>query len=441
MRARILIFPIMSLANMLFSPSAHAQTEMTLRQCIDYAYVRSNVVKTNEMAIEKSENDLSTAKGGHLPTVSAYATQRFDFGRGLTSNNTYENLNTSNTSFGIEAQVTLFAGFRVQNNVKYQKLCVESATANLQAAKEDLGINVASAYLQVLCAKEIAEAQKAQVELSRQQLDLKTALRDNGKASDADVAQARSLVAQEEMKAVQYDNDYRLALLDLSQALEMPSPDSISVIAPEVSEMPSVIGGPEQVYQEALSNKASVRAARIKTECAEKAIDIAKGQYWPTLSLSAGVSTGYYKVHDVDAPSFGDQMDQNLDKSIAIHLNVPIFNQFATRNGVREAKINRTSSQIELDNVQKTLYKEVQVAYYNALAAEATYNSSLTAEQSAEEAYKLAEAKYAQGLASATDYSEAVTNRTTAIATRIQYKYEMIFRSKILDFYRGVEIE
>lgn len=287
----------------------------------------------------------------------------------------------------------------------------------------------------------MAEAAHEQVGLSSEQLRLKVALRDNGKASDADVAQARSIVAQDEMNAVTADNDYNLALLDLSQLLEMETPEGLIVSAPAESEAASVLAGPEQVYQEALAGKASIKAAQAKVQSAEKQVDVAKSEYWPTLSLSAGISTGYFAVSGQDGDSFADQLDQNLDKSISLGLSIPIFNRFSTRNGVRSAKMNCTSTQIDLDNERKTLYKEVQQAYYNAVAAEAAYASSSSAAESADEAYKLAEAKYAQGLASATDFAEARTNRSSAISNNIKYKYEMVFRTKILDFYRGVDIE
>lgn len=418
-----------------------AQTQLTLRQCIEMAYSQSNNIRRGELSVEQSKNELSTARYQRLPSVSAYVGQNFDFGRGLTVNNTYENKNTRNTSFSVSANMTLFSGFRITRNMEMQKLNLEAATADLEAAKDNLGINVASAYLQVLCAKEMAEAAHEQVGLSSEQLRLKVALRDNGKASDADVAQARSIVAQDEMNAVTADNDYNLALLDLSQLLEMETPEGLIVSAPAESEAASVLAGPEQVYQEALAGKASIKAAQAKVQSAEKQVDVAKSEYWPTLSLSAGISTGYFAVSGQDGDSFADQLDQNLDKSISLGLSIPIFNRFSTRNGVRSAKMNCTSTQIDLDNERKTLYKEVQQAYYNAVAAEAAYASSSSAAESADEAYKLAEAKYAQGLASATDFAEARTNRSSAISNNIKYKYEMVFRTKILDFYRGVDIE
>lgn len=423
------------------SQIAVAQQVMTLRECIDYAAAHSTTIRQKQISVEKSENELSTQKGDYLPSVNGYVGQNFDFGRGLTVDNTYTNRNTRSTSLGIQANMTLFNGLQNVNGVKVARLNLAAATDDLQAAKEDLGINVAQAYLTVLCDKEIAAAAHEQAELSKAQLERKEALLKNGKTSESDVYEARSLVAQDEVTAIKADNDYKLALLTLSQLLELPSPEGFDVAMPDTTVSINDFTTPDAIYQEALAGKASVRAAQTRTEVAEKQISVAKGAYAPTLSLSAGISSGYYGIAGEDNESFGNQLDQNLDKSIQLSLSIPIFNRFSTRNSVRSAKMDYTSSVVELEETRKTLYKEIQQAYYNAVAAKATYEGSTAAAESAEAAFRLADGKYAAGLSTSTEYAEARTNRLTALANKIQYKYEMMFRAKILDFYRGVAIE
>ena len=420
---------------------AMAQQTMTLRECIDYAAEHSTTIRQKQIAVEQKENSLSTQKGDYMPSVYGYANQNFDFGRGLTSDNTYTNRNTRSTSLGISANMTLFDGLQNVNGVRVAKLNLAAATEDLQAAKEDLGISVAQAYLTVLCDKEIAQAAHEQAELSKAQLERKEALLRNGKTSESDVYEARSLVAQDEVTAIKADNDYKLALLDLSQLLELPSPEGFDVAMPDTTVALSDLDSPDAIYQEALTGKASVRAAQTRANAAEKQISVAKGAYAPTLSLSAGISTGFYGIAGEENESAGTQFGQNLDKSISLSLSVPIFNRFATRNNVRAAKMDYTSSVVELEETRKSLYKEIQQAYYNAVAAKATYEGSTAAAESAEAAFRLADGKYAAGLSTSTEYAEARTNRITALANKIQYKYEMLFRAKILDFYRGAEIE
>ncbi len=424
------------------SVSLMAQSEpWSLRRCVDYAIEHNIEIRRREITKEQRENDLSTARGSYLPTVGAYVNQNFDFGRGLTINNTYENKNTRNTSMGIQANMTLFNGLQTVNNVRESRLNLQAATEDLQAAKEDIGINVAQAYLQVLTSREIADKAHEQVALSIQQLERKEHLLSNGKASESEVYAARSLVAQDEMTAVKADGDYQLALLELSQLLELTSPDSLSVAQPDTFALVAPLPTPDEVYNDALTNKATIRAAQVRAESAERRISTAKGAYCPTLSLSAGIGTGYYAVAGQEGDSFGDQFSNNMDKSIFLSLSIPIFNRFASRNNIRSAKMSYSSSVIDLESARKTLYKEIQQAYYNAVAARSTYQSSVTAAESADAAFRLADAKYAAGLFSATDYAEARTNRLTALANRIQYKYDLIFRVKILEFYRGALME
>lgn len=408
--------------------------EWTLAQCVDHAVANSNTIRQRQIAMEMRENDLSTSRGGHLPTVSAYAGQSFDFGRGLTVDNTYANRNTRNTSLGLQANVPLFEGFRTVNGVKVARL-------NLAAAKEDLGISVAQAFLRVLSTKEIALRTEEQVRLSEAQLERREALYANGKTSESEVYAARSLVAQDEMTAVGAANDYRLALLDLSQLLELPSPDSIAVASPDTAALAlGEFPHPDEIYREALASKPDIRAAQARAESAERQVAVAKGAYSPSLTLSGGVSTGYYAMSGQDGEAFGKQLDNNLNKSVSLSLSIPIFNRFSSRNGVRSAKMTYASSLVDLEEARKTLYKEIQQAYYNAVASRATFESSRAAAESAEAAFRLAEARYASGLSSSTDYAEARTNRIVALANMIQYKYDMLFRGKILDFYRGAEL-
>lgn len=423
------------------SHGAMAQRTMTLRECIDYAAEHSTTIRQKQIAVEQRENTLSTQKGQYMPSVYGYASQNFDFGRGLTSDNTYTNRNTRSTSIGVSASLTLFDGLQNVNGVRVARLNLAAATEDLQAAKEDLGISVAQAYLTVLCAKEIAQAAHEQAGLSKAQLERKEALLKNGKTSESDVYEARSLVAQDEVTAIKADNDYKLALLDLSQLLELETPEGFDVAMPDTSVTLNGLESPDAIYQEALAGKASVRAAQTRAEMAERQVSVAKGAYAPTLSLSAGISTGCYGIAGEDNESVGTQFDQNLDKSVSLSLSIPIFNRFSTRNGVRSAKMDYTQTVVELEEARKTLYKEIQQAYYNAVAAKATYEGSTAAAESAEAAFRLADGKYAAGLSTSTEYAEARTNRLTALANRIQYKYEMMFRAKILDFYRGVAIE
>ena len=436
MRKHITLLLLMSAV--LTSMSAAAQERWSLEKCIQYAVDNNISIKQQENTIEQNEIALNTAKMSYLPDLNASASQSWSFGRGLSIDNTYVNRNTSSTSFSLSTSVTLFDGLKTQNTVKLRKLNLEAATSDLKKAKEDISINVTSEYLQALYADELLQVAKNQVELSKAQLEQKRKMAANGKASESDVAQAKAQLAQDEMSVVQAQNDYNLAVLELSQLLELDSPESLVIELPDTSAQLLPIASVEEVFTDALKSKAIIQGDEIRIEQAEKNISIARGSYSPTLYFSASVGSNYYKTTGYENASFSDQMDQNLNKYIYLSLNVPIFNRFATRNEVRTARTQLEAQNLQLNSDKKALYKEVQQAYYNAVAAESKYGSCLSAEESAETAFRLMNKKYDVGKATQTEYNESRTQWMKAVADRIQSKYEYIFRAKILDYYRGI---
>lgn len=429
-----------SLLLFLASLGAAAQPAMTLRQCIDYALSRNVQVKVQENAVRSQELTLNTERHARLPQVAASGSQSFDFGRGLTSDNTYADRNTQSTSFGLNASLPLFTGFRIPQRKEQARLDLAAATADLEKLRGDLSIQVAQAYLEALYQDDVHAQTLLQLDLSRTQLARIEGLHRAGRASEVDVSQARNSVAQDELAAVQADNSRRLSLLSLSQLIEMPTPDSLA-LCPSEEMPPAALGGsPQSIYDEAVSMRPEVRAAALRTKSAERGIRIARSGYWPSLSLSAGIGSSFYHTGGFTNNSFGRQMRDNFSKAVGLSLNIPLFDRFATRNTVRQARIDLDTRLRQADEVKKTLYKEIQQAWYNAVAARQKYTASLSAEQTAADALRLMTRKYETGKANATEYDEARTRHLKAAYDRIAARYEYLFRTKILDFYRGREI-
>ena len=288
--------------------------------------------------------------------------------------------------------------------------------------------------------EELAKIAHSQVELSREQLKLKTAFFENGKASEAEVYDARSRVAQDEMSAVQADNNYRLALLDLSQLLELPTPDGFRIASPKVDDNFNSLSLPEDIYADAVLTKPGINAAQNRLQGASKIIRIAQSNWYPQLSFGAGLGASYYKIAGEENVSFNSQWHQNFNKYFQFSLSIPLFNRFETRNRVKMARIQRTALSWKLEESKKLLFKEIQQAYYNAVAAESKFKSSRTATESAEASFRLMSEKYANGKATATEYNEMRTNWMKATSDMVQAKYDYLFRSKILDFYKGIPL-
>ena len=421
---------------------AQAQERVwTLPQCIDYALENNLSVKQSGLNVEQKEISLNTAENNRLPDLSGSAGQNFSFGRGLTADNTYANTNTTNTSFSVGASVPVFNGFQIKHNVELSKLDLAAATADLEKAKDDIRVAVAQAYVQILYNMEILDVARSQVEIDSLQVVRLNEMAANGKASRAEVSAQEASLAQSLVSATQAANNLSLAVLELTQLLELPSPEGFRIARPSVEGLETaMLMDPEAIYAEAVRVKPAVKAEEIRLDQAMKNIDLAKDSFLPRLSLSGGLGTNYYTSSGYPSSGFGDQIKNNFSQYIGLNLNIPIFSKFSNRNQVRSARLSYSSQEIMLDNARKSLYKEIQQAYYNAVGSQAKYRSSAVAAASAEDAFELAQAKYENGKSGITEFNEAKARYMSASSDLVQARYEYLYQSKILDFYRGLNL-
>lgn len=426
-----------------FAAGAQAQERVwTLPQCIDHALENNLSVKRSGLNVEQREIDLNTAENNRLPSVSGSAGQNFSFGRGLTADNTYANTNTTNTSFSVGAQVPVFNGFQIKHNIELSKLNLAAATADLEKAKDDIRVAVAQAYVQILYNMEILDVARSQIEIDSLQVVRLTEMASNGMVASADVSAQEATLAQSRVSATQAENNVALAILDLTQLLELPSPEGFHIARPSVEGLETVmLMDPEAIYAEAVQFKPAVKAEEIRLDQALKSIDLAKDSFLPSLSLSGGLGTNYYTSSGFPSAGFSSQLKNNFSQYIGLNLSVPIFSHFSNRNQVRNAKLQYSNQEIMLDNSRKTLYKEIQQAYYNAVGSQAKYRSSQVAAASAEDAFELAQAKYENGKSGITEFNEAKGRYMSAASNLVQARYEYLYQSKILDFYRGRDLE
>lgn len=421
-----------------------AQQPWSLRQCCDYAVDHNIAVKQYANQYRQQQIELSTARNRRLPDLSASAGQNFSFGRGLTAENTYTNTNTSSTSFSLGTSVPLFTGFQIPNNIRLSELSLEAAVKDLEKAKNDIRMQVAQAYVQILYAMEISDVARRQISIDSAQVARLQALLHAGKTSEAEVAQQKSALAQSQLTATQAANNLQLAVLSMTQLLELPSPEGFAIERPAVTLADAcstaALATPDEIYAEALAVKPEVQAQQLRLQSADNSIKIAQAGLYPTLSFAAGLGSNYYKTSGFPADAFGKQMKNNFSQYLGFSLSIPIFNRFQTRNGIRSARLGRENQQLALDNVKKTLYKEIQQAYYNTVAAVQKLKSSLQAQQSSETAFRLAQAKYEQGKATITEFNEAKNNYLKAESDLTQARYECLYQQAIVQFYRGREL-
>lgn len=427
--------------------SAQAQTQesnvWSLRQCIDYAIEHNIDIQRAKNLTDQSTVDVNTAKWSRLPNVNGSASQNWSWGRGTSpkDNTIKDNINSSQLGFGAQTNIPIFTGFRLSNQYSLSKLNLKASIEDLNKAKEDLSINVASTYLQALLDLELRNIAQKQTEISKAQWNRLKELFNEGKASTAEVVEAEARVSQDEMNAVKAENAYKLSLLNLSQLLELPNPEKIELEAPVDEVVFTSLSPIDDIYLQSINNKPVVKAAQYRLSGSDKEIKIAQSGYYPELNLNAGLSTGYYSIDGIAPEGFKTQLKSNLRKYVGLSLNIPIFNRFETRNRIRKAKLQKIGQALILDNTKKALYKEIQQAWYNALTAESKYNASLSSVEANQKSFQLISEKYANGKATSIEYNEAKFNLTKAQSEKVQSKYNYLFSSKIINFYKGIPIE
>ena len=276
---------------MLFVFTAYAQESnfsssqaWNLRQCIDHAIEHNISIKQQELNVKNQEVSLSTSKNSRLPNLQASAGESFGFGRGLTIDNTYANRNTQSTSFNLGTDVPLYTGGQITNQIKQNKLNLQAAIAELDRAKENISIQVASAYLEAIYQKSLVTVAENQLELSRTQAHRIEILFHNGKIAETDLAEAQSHVAADELSLTQQKNSAMLALLDLSQLLELPTPEQFDIVQPEATDPSNVmLSSPDAIYAEALVIKPQILAGKLNVQSAERGVRIAQAGHYPSV--------------------------------------------------------------------------------------------------------------------------------------------------------------
>ncbi|MBP5482743.1 MAG: TolC family protein [Bacteroidales bacterium] len=411
----------------------------SLQECMDWALEHNLTVARQETTLEKSEIDKNTAQWSWVPNVNASAGENFNFGRGIGGDNTYEYGNSSSTSFSLNSGMTLFDGLATPNRIQLAKLNLESATADLEKVRDDIRVSVAKAYVQVLYNYEIADVAREQVAIDSLQVVRLEGMVEHGKASAAELSQQKASLAQSRLTMVQASNNVRSAVLDLAQLLDLPVWQGFAVVRPVVSPDPVLLSSPDDIYADAVNIRPAVKAEELRLEGTERSIRIAKAQYYPSLSLSGGLGTNYYS--SFSSQNFWDQLHNNFSQYVGLSLSIPIFNKFSTRNQVRTAKLNQVSQEIQLQQVKRSLYKEIVQAWNGATAAQAKLLSANEAQAAARDAFQLMEAKYENGKATLTEFNESRNRLVKALSDAVQATYEYAFQVQLLEFYRGGKLQ
>lgn len=420
--------------SMLMVVSSAVASPWSLDSCISYAVEHSLQVRQRIVEVRQGNVEVSSAKSGYLPTLGAQVSQGWNIGRGLTSDNTYADRNTSNTQWGVNLSLPLFDGLNTPRQVAYAKASLAASLQQLEAIRDNVTLNVIAGYLQVLYQKELHQEALHQEALSSYELTRRKALLEAGKIPEIDMLEAESQLAQDRMSVATAANDTRLALVDLAQLLYIDDIDGFD-IEPIDTNLPAMPMAPlSELYARAVGRSHTISAARANITAAERGIDVAKTGYIPRLSFNVGVGSSYYTVSGFSNEPFGRQMKNNYATSMGFSLSIPIFDGLQTRSQVNRAKVQKVNAELQLDQAEQELMRQVQQAYYQADGARARLAAGETARDAANKAFEAMQEKYNVGRATPTDYEQAKSKALTATTQAIQARYELILRTRILDF-------
>lgn len=416
--------------------NVHAQDKKwNLKQCIDYA-VRHNIdVQQSRNRIEKIKIERSSLKNSFLPDLNAGASQKFTFGRSLNQENTYEDSNIQNSSFSLATEIPLFEGFKKSVSISRNRFDVLAAEADKELMENNLSLKVTGCYFQILLDKEIYRIAREQIRLTEEQVERTRLLIENGKVPQSQLYDVKAQLADEELTATEAHNSLRLSFLELIQLMELQGYDNFDIDSLDADMTEIQSPDSESIYASALNCMPQIRQAYYSLQSSLKNIKVAQSGYYPTLSIGAGISTGYYYSGGAINQAFNRQFKNNMQKSIYFTLSIPIFDRFSTRNQIRTARLESNNVRLSLENEKKSLYKDIEKAYLDAMSAFEKYESTTKAVAANREAHRYAWEKYAAGKSAVYEYNEIKMKLADALSQQSQAKYTYLLKERILEFY------
>jgi len=429
----------------------------SLEECINHAIENNIIIKQQELQTQLQENTLEQSKLDLLPSLNGTATNNWSFGRAL-DETTYqftEEENVRSNQFYASSGVTLFSGLQNYNTIVRNRYNVDASFQDLQNIKDDISLNVALAYLQILLNKELVSVTGNQLQTTREQIEKTRKMVEAGSLPRGNLLEIQAQAALEELQLINMENQLDLSYLNIVQLLELDSVAGFEIIVPEIviTETGIITENINDIYNTAKQIRPEVKSAELRLKSAEYDLKIAKGGKSPRLNLNTTFSTGYssirQKILGIDPFEgilygeypFADQLNDNINYGIGLSLSIPVFNGWQVNTSISNSKISIQNSQYSLENTRKQLYKDIQQAYADAQASLKSYIASQKAVESMQESFRYTEQRFNVGMVTPVEYNTAKAQLLNTESELAQSKYEYIFKIKVLDFYKGLPLK
>jgi outer membrane protein len=443
----------------------------TIDECVSYARQNNIQVRQAALQADMNSNNLQSARWDYAPNLNFNSSYGWNFGLNIDPvTNTISQSQRQTANLNLSSNWVLYSGGRKYNTIAQRNLDYMAGMYDLEQVKNDISLNVASFYLQILLNQEILAVAKEQLRVTQLQLNRTTKLVDAGAAPKGDQLQLEAQLARDQQNIIAAENSVTISKLQLANLLQLENPDEFTISNPdlEVPEAALIARGPDGIFQSAVENQPAIKSAEVKLESSEKAVALSKGAALPTLSVNGQIGTSYSdQIQEagsatvVDVPvatydqngtvvfiprtqvvpgdfndkSAGDQLGDNLNEYVGLSLSIPIFNRMSVRNNYQNAQIGKELSQLQLDQEKNNLRQTIYQAHADA---KASYNSYLAAEkavESSEESFKYSNQRFEVGALNQFDFENAKNSLAVAQSEMIRSKYDYIFKIKVLEFY------
>ena len=436
--------------------SIHPQEKVwSLEECIKYAIDNNIQIKQQVLQTQFQENSLEQSKFTLLPTLNGQASHNYSFNRTLDQTTyQYVDQNGQSNQFYIGGSLNLFNGLQNYNTIRKNKYQLLASELDLQSIKDNISLSIALAYLQILLNNELVTTTGNQLQITNQQIDRTKKMFDAGSVAKGSLLQIEAQAASEELQLINLKNQLDISYLNLTQMLELQSPEGFKVLIPEISidTNIAITGSVNDIFTQAQGLRPEIKSAELNLTASELDLKIARGGRSPRLSMNHSVGTMYsnirQKIIGIDPESgpvygeypFSEQFNDNMNYGVGFSLTLPILNGWQVNTNISNSRLNIENSRYTLENEKKQLYKNIQQSYADAVAALKKYSASMKALTSMEESFRYTEQKFNVGMVTPVDYNAAKTQLLNTQSDMAQAKYEFIFKTKVLDFYKGLPL-
>lgn len=415
---------------------------LSLQECVQTAITNNLDVKQSDLAMERAAISWRQSKANLLPNVSGEVDHTLNQGRSIDlSTNSYVNQNYTSGSYSLSGNVTLFNGLRLLNTLKSNQFAYEASKMELQQGKDQLMLNVILAYLQILTNSDLLLQAQKQADVTQKQVERLELMNEQGAIKPSDLSDLKGQLADNKVSLIKSQNDLDGAKLALAQLMNVPYDKNLQIeqLKADQFEM-NYAGTPDSIYNIALQQLSIIKAVDLRKKSAEKAVQAARGNLFPSVGLGAGFYTPYSSTaRDSAAQKIGyyDQLSNNYRTYVGIGISIPIFNNFLYRNKIALAKIDLKSAEYTAQTRQIQLKQAIEQDYFNMTAALNKYQALVEQVAAYAESFRAAEVRFNAGASTSVDYLIAKNNLDRANVNLIIARYDYVLRTKILDYYQN----